>query len=213
MEIFKKDKFADYIEYRSSSNTLIITKNPFEFVTRKKKSGVYAGVSKSTKNKSASKKNDDDDDDDGVKSVLMQEIETFKSTVIKRLRRENIKLINPYNIKVEKFKALHDNLEAFSNLFIEQAKDDANIKNINLFKRRVLGLTSYFRSAQESLLPRFNEERDIHIENLPMSDYQLGIYEDARKAERKEETRNAEKKKRGDDGEYTVKPHLHIEFF
>ena len=202
MEIFKKDKFADYIEYRSSSNTLIITKNPFEFVTRKKKSGVYAGVSKSTKNKSASKKNDDDDDDDdGVKSVLMQEIETFKSTVIKRLRRENIKVINPYNIKVEKFKALPDNLEAFSNLFIEQAKDDVNIKNINLFKRRVLGLTSYFRSAQESLLPRFNEERDIHIENLPMSDYQLGIYEDARKAERKEETRNARKRKKGgDDG-------------
>jgi len=197
-EIFKKDKFADYIEYRSSSNTLIITKNPFDFVSRRKKSGVYAGVSKDNKRKPTNKS---DEDEDEVKSVLMQELESFKGTVIKRLRRENIKVINPYNIKVEKFKALPDNLESFSNLFIDQAKDNINIKNINLFKRRVLGLTSYFRSASESLLPRFNVERDIHIENLDMSDYQLGIYEDARKAERKEETKNARKRKKGgDDG-------------
>ena len=34
-----------------------------------------------------------------------------------------------------------------------------------------------------------------------MSDFQLGIYEEARKAERKEETRNARKRKKGgDDG-------------
>ena len=199
MEIFKKDRFADYIEYRSSSNTLIITKNPFEFVSRRKKSGVYAGVSKNNKKKKGNNKKDEKEVEE--ESVLRSETESFKNTVIKRLRRENIKVLNPYNIKVEKFKALPDNLDAFTNLFIQQSKDDINIKNINLFKRRVLGLTSYFRSAQESLLPRFNEERDIHIENLDMSDFQLGIYEDARKAERKEETRNAKKRKKGgDDG-------------
>jgi hypothetical protein len=61
------------------------------------------------------------------------------------------------------------------------------MKNENLFQRRILGLTSYFRSAQESLLPRYvlneNDDKIYHIVNCIMSDYQLGIYEKVRKAE------------------------------
>ena len=201
MKIFKKDKFADYIEYRASSNTLIITKNPFEFVSRRKKNKSYAGVSKDKRKVELPEKSDDEDEN---RSRVVFDIENFKSTVIKRLRRENIKVINPYNIKVEKFKALPDTLDAFNNLFIETVRDDIRLKNENLFKKRILGLTSYFKSAQESLLPRFDEDRDIHVENVDMSDFQLAVYEDARKAERKEELRNARKRKKqgGDSGIY-----------
>jgi hypothetical protein len=47
--------------------------------------------------------------------------------------------------------------------FIDEA--NTTIANPNVFKRRILGLTSYFRSAQESLLPRFEMKGDktFHI--------------------------------------------------
>ena len=31
------------------------------------------------------------------------------------------------------------------------------MKNIDLFQRRILGLTSYFRSAQEQLMPKYDK--------------------------------------------------------
>ena len=86
--------------------------------------------------------------------------------------------------------------------FIDTTKF-GELKEVNLLKRRILGLTSYFRSAQEALLPRYEEATDLHIEKIPMSNFQLGAYEDARNAERREETRNARKRKKaGDSGVY-----------
>ena len=76
------------------------------------------------------------------------------------------------------------------------------MKEVNLFKRRILGLTSYFRSAQESLLPTYEEIESTHIEKIPMSDYQLGVYEKARSAERKEEDRNRKSKAKQQEGVY-----------
>ena len=49
------------------------------------------------------------------------------------------------------------------------------MKNTNLFKRRILGLTSYFRSAQETLLPRYNEDRDTHIIKIPNESLSIRI--------------------------------------
>jgi hypothetical protein len=68
---------------------------------------------------------------------------------------------------------------------------------MNMFKRRALGLTSYFRSAQESLMPRYKKENpaDFQIIKIPMSDFQLGVYEEARVQERTQEKKNALKKK------------------
>ena len=63
-----------------------------------------------------------------------------------------------------------------------------------MFKRRILGLTSYFRSAQESLLPDYDPASDFKIVELPMSDYQLKIYELARQGERNEKKNLAKKK-------------------
>ena len=65
-----------------------------------------------------------------------------------------------------------------------------------MFSRRILGLTSYFRSAQEALLPRFNPDTDIDDTPLEMSDYQFKIYEEARQGERDLEKKNATKRKK-----------------
>ena len=68
-----------------------------------------------------------------------------------------------------------DTLEEFNNNFIN--RDTGNVVNIEKFKRRIMGLTSYFRSAQEDLLPRYDKNFDKHPVFIPMSDYQFNKYE------------------------------------
>ena len=94
------------------------------------------------------------------------------------------------------FKALPDDLDTFRTKFIDSR--DNTFNNSNLFRKRILGLTSYFRSAQEKLL--HVSAKKIYIVNVEMSDHQLGVYESARIAERAETKRNKKRaKQKGDD--------------
>ena len=75
------------------------------------------------------------------------------------------------------YKALPDDPESFLQMFVEEGA--IQVKNIPLFKKRILGLTSYFRSAQESLLPQFvktEKDETYHIVSIPMSEHQLKTY-------------------------------------
>ena len=182
MSILKKNRLVDYVEYKPTNNILVITRNPFGFINRTSKEK-YKGVSQNSKGEKGEK--------------------YFLNQLSKLFNKHNIEMLNE-GIKVEKHKALPDKLEDFNALFIDTTKGKFGVlKEVNLLKRRILGLTSYFRSAQESLLPRYNEETDLHVLKIPMSHFQLGAYEDARNAERKEESRNAKKKKKaGESGIY-----------
>jgi hypothetical protein len=90
--------------------------------------------------------------------------------------------------------ALPDKEEAFINMFVDV--DSAIIKNDKLFKKRVLGLTSYFPNTHDTLLPTLVEpetDKSYHIQpegdekyqivQVPMSDYQFIEYNKARKKE------------------------------
>lgn len=185
LEIFKKEKLLDYIEYNPSKKppVLIVTRNPFGFTNRVKKQGdknIYAGVSSN-------------------KSGLVDD-NKFISFITKTLKNHNIKVL-PKQTQVENHKALPDILETFKDLFIDPVTGE--MKQQNLFKRRIVGLTSYFRSASESLLPKYEDTpKYYHIEKIPMSTFQVGVYEKARAAERKEEDRNAKKKAKQQQGVY-----------
>ena len=66
-------------------------------------------------------------------------------------------------IKVKDFKLdvdeiEFDKLDDFITKFIDP--NTGNMKNMEMFQRRVLGLTSYFRSAQEKLLALFAKNGD-----------------------------------------------------
>jgi len=104
-------------------------------------------------------------------------------------RRQPIK---KYDISFESYKALPDSLDEFKKYFIT---DRNEIQNSLLLKRRILGLSSYFRSAQENLMPAFDKSKDYHVLKIPMSDHQFRYYELERKEERKTEAKNAMKKK------------------
>ena len=114
---------------------------------------------------------------DAVKRILQSnEIE-----VLERMMKDQPK----YNT------ALPDNEDEFEHMFIDGA--NTTIANPNVFKRRILGLTSYFRSAQESLLPRFemNGDKTFHIEKVSMSEHQLDEYSTRRYLEIEEKKRRA----------------------
>ena len=170
-KIFKKENIIDeidYINYKSSTNKLEITLNPLSF-TNDYNNDIYNGVKF---NKIYNKYND---------------IE-FVSKIITIMEKYKIK-INKDEVTIDNYKCLPDNQDEFNKLFITNNK----IKNENLFKKRILGLVSYYKSAQESLMPLYNESTNLSIVDCSMSDFQFGVYEEARVAERKLEKSNAKK--------------------
>jgi hypothetical protein len=87
-------------------------------------------------------------------------------------------------------KCLPDDPKKFIEMFINP---NGEVINVDLFKRRILGLTSYFRSAQEKLLPSFVKTEDgetYHKVYVEMSDHQFGIYDEIRNKEREQEKQN-----------------------
>jgi hypothetical protein len=154
--------------------TLTVTRNPFGFISNYKSvGGEYEGVTV---------------DERG--NITESD---FIKIVTSILKKEGIEIVKG-SATVESYKALPDTLEDFTTFFIDSKTN--TVKNIDLFKRRVLGLTSYFKDIEE-LMPRFDKGRDMHIEKIPMSDFQFTVYEEARVAERKLEAKNAMKRKAG----------------
>jgi len=121
--------------------------------------------------------------------------EEFQDRVIRILRKYQLE-VQMGSIELTPNKALPDNPEDFMSAFINP--ETSELQDISLFQRRILGLTSYYRSSQETLLPEFvttEEGDDYHVEKIEMSSHQFGIYEKIRKVEADKE-RTSKKKKR-----------------
>ena len=160
--------YVDLIEYNSVSYEVTITQNPFGYVK-----------SETNKNKLAY-----------TSDVLTSE--EFLQKIKAALEAQSLKIAGN-KINVNGYKALPDNFDDFKALFISP---NNSINNPSMFKMRIIGLTSYFRSAQEQLMPKYmhSNSNDFKIIKIPMSDFQFGIYEEARVQERKLEDSNKKKK-------------------
>tara|TARA_B100001059_G_scaffold55010_3_gene49624 strand:- start:8041 stop:11373 length:3333 start_codon:yes stop_codon:yes gene_type:complete len=166
----------DFIEFKPATKKLIVTRNPFGFFNASdKESRSYSGVNVN----------------DGEQMNNRQ----FENYMVDLLKKNGIEIVKQ-NTKITNYKALPDDLDGFRSKFINVTKGRGDLKNTNLFKKRILGLTSYYRSAQEGLMPEYDKDKDFHVVKVPMSDYQFGIYEQARVEERKLE-KNEKKKKPG----------------
>lgn len=166
--------FIDSIEYNSVSYEVTITQNPFGYV------------------KSTTDKN---------KLVYTSDVLTsdeFLEKIMSTFEGQSLKIANK-KININSFKALPDNFDDFKALFINP---NNTINNPYMFKMRIIGLTSYFRSAQEQLMPSYDHANpnDFKIIKVPMSDFQFGIYEEARIQERKLEEANKKKKSKKTKG-------------
>ena len=176
----------DYLQYKVKDSILTLTRNPYGFISYSKPGEMYAGV---THNESGNIDND-----------------TFINIIVDVLNTDKITVINKDNIQKDsiKYTCLPDSLDEFSAYFIksesEKNKDEkkkiySNVKNMNQFKRRILGLISYFPDI-DALLPKYEKEQDFHIIYIEMSDFQFASYEEARVQERKVESSNAKRRKK-----------------
>ena len=179
-DLFRKEKLGiiDYIQYNPSTQKLTITRNPFGFIN----------VNKATE----------------YEGIQLNEQGNIESTILFEKLKQILQKHNIFIKKtdVQNFTALPDTLDSFKQRFID---DRGILKNENQFKRRILGLTSHYRSASEGLLPTFDPKKNLIVEKIPMSLYQLGPYEEARAQERDQAKKSAKKKKmakKGADGLY-----------
>ena len=178
--LFKKVFVSDYVSYSPTSKLVTITRNPYSFISRYK-GDEYKGVTMDERGEVS--------DQDFIK-MIQKVLFKYSRTGTYTLSIEG----GTSKIVKKNHKALPDKYDTFKDYFL---KENGSVENLNLFQRRIVGLTSYYRSAQEQLMPTFDKNRDFHVVEIDMSQYQLSIYEKERKKERKEEKRLSMKK--GDD--------------
>jgi chemotaxis protein histidine kinase CheA len=191
-QIFANERLLDTVDYTTRKNAkekqLVITRNPFGFTNVPRSTGVYNGVST-----------------DILRGVVVPGQETDEEFMkhIQRVLQSHDVSFHLNDVRVTYHKAVPDKLYEFSEMFMQSS---AEVKNMDKFKRRILGLTSYFRSAQEELMPRYNADYSpIPVE---MSDYQFGMYETIRDDEREQEKNSMKKmaKSRTNVSEVFVSP-------
>ena len=128
----------------------------------------------------------------------------FVETFIEIMKKNGI-ILTAFNTKqnIKKpllEKALYDSPEKFQETFIQETtKENENaLIHINVLRNRILGLTSYFRSAQEKLLPQIILDEngfEYHVVKIPMSDYQFSKYAIVRKEEYEKDEKAAKRKR------------------
>ena len=149
----------DYLSYDSNTFTLTITRNPLGFVDKVLRKQ-YAGVK--------------------LDNAGFMNNEAYIANVTRILKKNRIKRLG--SPTVFNYKALPDKLDEFKQLFLDQ---NNKVTNMYLFKKRIIGLSSFFSSPQEALMPKYLKSKNFHIEYMNMSDFQFGVYEEARVKERK----------------------------
>lgn len=189
----KSGDLFDSIDYNSTTKILSVTRNPWGFISTYRYSS-YRGVKNDAVKNDAVTNNPMNIVDAAANEAGMMSDAQFEKMVVETLRSNKLDVTTTM-IKQEKYKALPDKLEEFNAMFI--GNDNLGFKNVELFMRRILGLTSYFRSAQEKLLPAYDFHTNFHVVESEMSDFQFNIYEKVRQVERKQEERSRKNKSKG----------------
>ena len=196
----------DYMDYNTRNKKLMITRNPFGFVRDYDAvTSKYRGVIRKGDPRAKMSSDGADSAGAGASIAVMDTTSTengllsdaaFERAIIQKLRENGISVISASTNKQTPFTALPDKLDDFNGYFIDPST--LEFKNRDLFIRRILGLTSYFRSAQEKLLPMYDSAANFHLVEAEMSDYQFAIYSRVRDLERNQESNMKKKaKKRG----------------
>lgn len=192
----KKCVVYDFIEY--TRNTLVVTRNPYGFVNVNESAPARGARASHTRRHNATASiMKGGYGTHGVRLDKHGQIsnDDFKKQIIAILKENEILVEG--TPKVEKEKCLPDDEKTFQSTFLRESTNFADKKDttsdlshVQTLRRRILGLTSYFRSPNETLLPSFvlNEnDSPMHEVRVPMSDYQFGEYAKVRKVELEKE--------------------------
>ena len=102
-------------------------------------------------------------------------------------------------VTTEVFECLPTDYDEFAGLFLDGLK----VKNPLMFQRRIQGLVSYFKGADERLLPKRIED-DKTLEKVEMSTEQFTRYLEVRWQEMKMDSRRGRSSLKDDMGSYRV---------
>ena len=114
--------------------------------------------------------------------LLEEDEDKFLKQILADLKDNGVEVEN--DPKVSKQKCLPDEDKTFRQKFLD---------NTDALKRRIVGLTSYFKGAPEELLPRFDKNRDLKVVRVPMSEYQQSVY--LKKEDKREDKKDDEDKR------------------
>jgi hypothetical protein len=155
-------KDVDTIEFNSVKRTILLTRNPpyFESVYNEKGERIAVKYNKELE----------------FVENIKEWVKTWKSKFETAFGGTELETEDKYEVK--ELECLPTDFKEFVNLFI----DGLNVKNALLFSRRIQGLVSYFRTADERLLPK-EIDPEKRLTKVPMSDEQFLRYLEARKVE------------------------------
>lgn len=170
---FRGLKDVDTIEYNAVKRNVLLTRNPphFESVYNEKNERIAVRFNKEF------------DQEPNIKEW----VKTWKSKFEEEFG--GIELEVPEKYIVEELECLPTKFEDFVNTFV----DGLSVKNPMLLARRIQGLVSYFRTADERLLPKRIEE-DTTLTKIPMSEEQFLRYLEERWIEVQRESRKGRTK-------------------
>ena len=161
---------VDQVIIKSKDKIVKVTQNPQGFINSKDGRGLIKG--------------DNSLDANGFRDLLNEKLTTIS--------------IEMKNHKVLKNTLFPNNNKDFMRMFYDSNKND--ILDKQLFKRRIMGMVSYYSSARKELVPEIKSREIIEI---PMSDYQFDKYSVIRK---EEIDRDKDKKKKPDGDKGKKKP-------
>ena len=194
-KILEKGRCAtfDFVDFKHGK--LTITRNPYGFVNVNAKSASKRDTRKTqeTVNQmhNKTKRQNGGYGEFGVKYDSRGNLDddTFLKQV-KHILKDNDIVVSKVLSKLEK--CLPDDQEVFQKTFIRESTNFSDLKDtstdllkVNTLRRRILGLTSYYSTSNEDVLPQIikDNENVFHEIRVPMSDYQFEAYAKVRKVE------------------------------
>jgi hypothetical protein len=159
---------VDTVEYNSIKKTVLLTRNPPYFATQYNTKGDRTSVKY--------------DKSLPFTANMADWVATWKSKYQTSFPGNEI--ADPEKFVVEALECLPSKYEEFAAMFV----DGLNIKNPILFQRRIQGLVSYYKGADDRLLPKRIDENTT-LQKIPMSDEQFTRYLEVRWDEIKRESR------------------------
>ena len=142
--LLKKNKNVDQIIINKSQKTINVTKNPDDFITHPDGKGIIYKPSESVN------------------------LEIFKEEVTKIIQTMGYKII----VREDKSTCFEQDREQFEKMFYNEELN--KLKKIDLIKRRIAGLTSYYEYPDKTKYPQLVAVNKIQV---PMSEFQFDSYE------------------------------------
>lgn len=181
--ILKKNKYVDQIIINKGKKQLKITKNPDNFITSPDNKGLLYRPEETI------------------------DAEKFKEEISKIIQSMGYK----FSIIEKKETVFPEDEEIFEQLFYNRELN--KIKRLDLIKKRIVGLTSYYEYQDKRDYPTL---KPINVVQVPMSEFQFGTYERFRHQEIEEEKIQKRRQNPEDDDDsqssYRIKSRLACTF-